>query len=118
MPIRKQPEDWREIASALGWRVRTLRVDRGMSQERLANIAGVSRNQVQNIEASRNNARRNDGRLAPGPGNPRLDTLFALAEALDVRLVDLLPHQLGGPTDVPERDHGAGSTTAQRWVGG
>lgn len=105
MPTRDQPEDWREIASALGWRVRTLRLEREMTQEQLANAAGVSRNQVQNIEASRNNARRDDGRLAPGPGNPRLDTLFALAEALDVSLVSLLPHRLGGPTDSPQHRH-------------
>lgn len=60
-----------------------------MTQEQLAHVAGVSRNQIQNIEHSRNNTRDpGSGRL--GNGNPRLDTVFALAYALDVEVAALI----------------------------
>jgi transcriptional regulator with XRE-family HTH domain len=98
VPSRQQPADWRDISEELGARLRALREARDLTQEELAHRAGISRNQVQNIERSRNNTRLSAGRDVRGPGNPRLDTLFALALALDVEVVDLLPHALGGPT--------------------
>ena len=61
---------------------------RGWTQEDLAEKVGISRNQVQNIENNRNNTRGPDGR--PGPANPNLDTVFALANALDCTISDLL----------------------------
>jgi transcriptional regulator with XRE-family HTH domain len=69
-----------------------------MTQEQLAEAAGLHRNQVQNIENSRNNARDSQGRPTPGPGNPQLDTIWAIARALEIYVVDLLPHQLRGAT--------------------
>jgi transcriptional regulator with XRE-family HTH domain len=94
VPRGEVPEDWREIASALGSRIRAVREEQRMTQEDLAHRAGISRNQVQNIEASRNNTRDNDGRPAPGPGNPRLSTLVMIARALDVPITRLLPAQI------------------------
>lgn len=96
MPRRESPEDWPDIAVAFGQRIRELRLDRQMSQEELAHAAQISRNQVQNIENSRNNSRDDHGQRAPGPGNPRLDTVWRLARALDVEFVDLLPERLRG----------------------
>ena len=57
-----------------------------MTQEDLAEATGISRNQIQNIERSRNNARDGNGRHRPGPGNPALDTMWALATALQVEV--------------------------------
>lgn len=72
----------------MGDRVRALREEHGLTQEQLAERAGISRNQVQNIEHSRNNTKDASGR--PGPGNARLDTVFKLAYALKVSPVELI----------------------------
>lgn len=76
--------DRAHIATQLGIKVRFHRLQHGMNQEQLAEASGLSRNQVQNIENSRNNQRDEKGRA--GPGNPRLDTVFALARALRVEV--------------------------------
>jgi len=60
----------------------------GWTQEDLAEKVGISRNQVQNIENNRNNTRGPDGR--PGPANPNLDTVFALAHALQCSISELI----------------------------
>jgi len=67
-----------------------------MTQEQLAHAAGVSRNQIQNIENSRNNARDENGKPKPGPANPRLDTLWSIAAVLDVEIADLVPRRTTG----------------------
>lgn len=82
MPARRSSQDWPRASQLLGQKVATLREIRGLSQEDLASVTGISRNQVQNIEHSRNNTR--DSRGQPGPGNPRLETVFRLAAALQV----------------------------------
>lgn len=99
MPTRADREEWPQIAVQLGQRIRELREARELTQERLAELSGVHRNQIQNIENSRNNARDRTGQRQPGPANPQLDTIWAIAQVLEVRLTDLLPHQLGGPAD-------------------
>lgn len=86
--------EWATIAAELGDNVRHAREQRQITQEQLAHAAGLHRNQIQNIENSRNNARDDEGRPAPGPGNPRLDTLWAIAVALDITVEELLPHRL------------------------
>lgn len=63
---------WR---ARLGARLRALRRARGLTQERLAERAGLSYKFVGEIER--------------GQGNPTLETLVALAEALDVDVADL-----------------------------
>ncbi|MFT4109052.1 helix-turn-helix domain-containing protein [Propionicimonas sp.] len=70
-------------ARELGRKVYRLRRQQKLTQEELAHLSGVSRNQIQNIEHSRNNTRDPLTRQL-GRGNPRLDTLYHLAEAFGV----------------------------------
>ncbi|GAA3661334.1 hypothetical protein GCM10022237_21540 [Nocardioides ginsengisoli] len=88
MPEPDESPDMDAIARKFGETVRALRHERGMTQERLAELTGVSRNQIQNIEHSRNNTTDEFGRH--GRANPTLDTIWALAYALDVDVTDLL----------------------------
>ena len=74
---------WPSYAVALGQRVRTLRAMRDISQERLAELAGVHRNAVVGLErgvSSRNSS-----------ANPQLATVYRIARALHVPLAVLLP---------------------------
>lgn len=73
----------------MGRRIEERRRELGMTQEQLAEAAGISRNQVQNIEKNRNNSK-HPKTGQPGPGNARLDTVFRLAAALDVTVQDLI----------------------------
>jgi len=64
-----------------------------MSQERVAHEAGIASYTYQKFEK---------GESRPGtPMNPRLDTLIALCEVLDVTLVDLLPRPMPGKESRP-----------------
>lgn len=90
VPVRNLPSDWEQIAAKLGQRVRERREELGLTQEQLAHRTGISRNQVQNIEHSRNNARGPDGKRVGGTANPTLDTIWALATALDVEVTFLV----------------------------
>jgi len=90
VPSRDVLEDWEELAAQFGHRVRALRKARGLTQERLAHAVGMSRNQIQNIENSRNNTRDADGKRRGGTANPRLETIWALARALEVDPTELL----------------------------
>jgi transcriptional regulator with XRE-family HTH domain len=60
--------------------IRRRRLEAGLSQESLAYTAGLSRNHIQLME-----------RGIGAPPNPTLRTLYALADALACRVVDLLP---------------------------
>lgn len=78
---------WSEpSAKLLGVTLRRLREERGLSQESLAFRAGITKNQVQLIEAGRSSGRRD----ATGPSNPRLSTLAGLAEVLGMDVSNLL----------------------------
>lgn len=78
---------WSEAsARQLGVALRRLREERGLSQEKLAFRAGVTKNQVQLIEAGRSSGRKE----AIGPSNPRLSTLAGLAEVLGLSVSALL----------------------------
>ncbi len=71
------------FARELGLNLQRLRAERRVSQERLAHTAGISAYTLQKFEK---------GESKPGtPMNPRLFTLLALAQALDVDVTDLLP---------------------------
>lgn len=62
-----------------------VRVLRGLSQERVAYHAGLSRYTYQKLEK---------GEPRPGsPANPSVRTLLAVAQVLEVTLADLLPTQ-------------------------
>ncbi len=83
MPPADQSDRFRQAAELLGRKVAAAREARSLTQEQLAALTGISRNQIQNIERNRNNTRDpSSGR--PGPGNARLDTIYLLADALHV----------------------------------
>lgn len=70
------PPDWvLTRRRAVGNRIRALRLDRSLTQERLAERAGLDRQAVNRIEG--------------GLASPRLDSLFLIAGALDVSPADL-----------------------------
>ena len=73
-------------ARAFGRQLRTLRDERGLSQETLAFQAGITKNQVQLIEAGRSSGRKDADR----PSNPRISTLTGLADALGLSLSEML----------------------------
>ncbi|WP_129670119.1 helix-turn-helix domain-containing protein [Phytoactinopolyspora endophytica] len=82
MPTRVRPPDWDEIHVALGRRVAKVRVERGLSQEDLANESGISRTSLQNLEHAK---------TAPG-----IDHLVLIARAMGITVVDLLPKDIKG----------------------
>jgi transcriptional regulator with XRE-family HTH domain len=92
MSTTAPPDAYLRAAELLGRRVETKRLALKMTQEELAEKAGISRNQVQNIEKNRNNTKDpKTGR--PGPANARLDTVFRLAQAFQIDVVELIdPH--------------------------
>lgn len=72
-----------EFSRELGLNIQRLRLERGLSQERLAHLAGLSAYTLQKFEK---------GESKPGtPMNPRLFTLLALAQVLDIDIEQLLP---------------------------
>jgi transcriptional regulator with XRE-family HTH domain len=77
--------------SSIGARLKELRRDRDLSQERLAERAGLSVDLIKRLEQDRRHS-------------ARLDSLYALADALDVplsRLVDRRPRLDGGDPGTP-----------------
>lgn len=87
MPAVRTPAYYRAV-ERMASQVSERRRKHGWTQEDLAEKVGISRNQVQNIENNRNNTRGPDGKL--GPANPNLDTVFALALALECSVTDLI----------------------------
>lgn len=69
-------DEERDLPREFGQRLRILRSERGMTQERLTELAGLDRNYV--TEAER------------GKMNPTLRTMGRLADALGVNVVALL----------------------------
>lgn len=79
---RRRPT-WDEYARELGLNLLSARVERGLSQERLAHLAGISSYTYQKFEK---------GESRPGaPMNPRLTTLIALCQVLGLRVEEVLP---------------------------
>jgi transcriptional regulator with XRE-family HTH domain len=80
---KKRRPTWDEYARELGLRLLSARTERGLSQERLAHLAGISSYTYQKFEK---------GESRPGaPMNPRLTTLLSLCEVLEMKIEDLLP---------------------------
>lgn len=75
-----------ETAERLGAALRRLRNDSGLSQESLAYQAGITKNQLQLIEAGRSTGRKEGA----GPSNPRMATLTGLAGVLGVSMAQLM----------------------------
>lgn len=65
-----------ETTIEFGRRLRALRTDRGLSQHKLAELAGLDKNMPSELER--------------GYINPTLETLLKLAQALDVEVNDLI----------------------------
>ena len=63
------------VIKALGTRVRELRISRGLSQEKLANMAEIPLSQM--------------GRIERGETNPTISTIHVLSVALEVDIVEL-----------------------------
>ncbi|MFI2078447.1 helix-turn-helix domain-containing protein [Streptomyces triculaminicus] len=76
MPIDPLPDWVITRRRAVGNRIRAVRLDQNMTQERLAELAGLDRQAVNRIEA--------------GSASPRLDSLLRIAYALDVPLAQLV----------------------------
>src|SRR6266700_5102897 len=74
----------REIA----WLVIKFRMDKGLSQQELADLVGTSNSQISRIETGRHRT--------------NLDTLTRIAHALDLRLV--LGFEASSPSGKPKRD--------------
>lgn len=68
------------VAKRLGAQIRQLREARHLTQEKLADAIGVTRNHVQLMESGLSD------RAKGTPANPRLSTLLALASVLDAPL--------------------------------
>ncbi|HSK32043.1 MAG TPA: helix-turn-helix domain-containing protein [Propionicimonas sp.] len=73
--------DSRQLASAVGQRIRELRRDRGISLSGLAAAAGIGKGSLSELEA--------------GTRNPTLATLYALAGPLGVPLGTMLLDEVG-----------------------
>ncbi|WP_375086454.1 helix-turn-helix domain-containing protein [Microbacterium sp. LS_15] len=73
-------------AKQLGSVLQDLRHARGLSQESLAYQAGITKNQLQLIEAGRSTGRKGEA----GPSNPRMATLSGLADVLGTSVADIL----------------------------
>lgn len=87
------------LGSTIGALVRLRREQRGMSAAELARRAGISKAGLSGLEAGR--------------GNPTIDTLDSIADALAIPLVDLL--DVGtGPATVLKRAEDAGPEPISR----
>ncbi|KQB87509.1 helix-turn-helix protein [Corynebacterium lowii] len=74
---------WASYGHALGRNLKELRLMRGLSQQELADLAGISRNQVSNLERNENTSTKSS--------DPVLSTVYKLARALQVPPAVLLP---------------------------
>ena len=80
--------NWAAFVAELGRNLQRERLARGLSQEKIAYAAGLSRYTYQKYEK---------GESRPGtPANPSLRVLLAIAQALGVTTATLLPE------DVPD----------------
>ncbi|AFH51395.1 HTH-type transcriptional regulator [Corynebacterium pseudotuberculosis] len=76
-------QQWPSFGHALSVRLRTLRKMRGLSQDRLAELSDVSRNQISNLERNENSVTKS--------ADPTMSTVYRLARALHVPPAVLLP---------------------------
>lgn len=83
---------WSRYGYSFSVQLKSLRRARGLSQQALADISGISRNQISNLERNENN--RNS------MADPCLSTIYRLALALEVEPAMLLPS--AQPRDTPQ----------------
>lgn len=80
---RQRATTWEDYARELGVNLQRARHSKELSQERVAHVAGISTYTYQKFEK---------GESKPGtPMNPRLITLIALSQVLEIELERLLP---------------------------
>ncbi|MDF1478783.1 helix-turn-helix transcriptional regulator [Leifsonia sp. H3M29-4] len=77
---------WADFATALGHNLRRARAARNLTQEELVELAGISLYSYQQYE-------RGAATRGGAPTNPRLATILAICQALDVEIGDVLPGQ-------------------------
>ncbi|MFM8913325.1 MAG: helix-turn-helix domain-containing protein, partial [Flammeovirgaceae bacterium] len=65
-----------KLIETFGIHLKSIRTERGLSQEELANDADIPINQI--------------GRIERGEVNPSLSTLYSIASALNLKLPELL----------------------------
>lgn len=83
---RRRARSYDAFAVEIGHNLKRARESVGLSQERVAHAAGLSSYTYQKFEK---------GESRPGsPMNPRLTTLLALCQVLDLEIVDLLPKDM------------------------
>ncbi len=70
----------KKLIKAIGVRIRSIRIELDLSQEQLANEADIPLSQI--------------GRIERGETNPTISTLFVIAEALNVSLINLFDFTL------------------------
>lgn len=90
VPVDLPPDEWERYALGVGQLLFKKRKELGVSQEKLSEMSGVSTNQISNIERGRNNTKSKSG-TGTDPGNTTLRTLFKLATALNIPVIDVLP---------------------------
>jgi transcriptional regulator with XRE-family HTH domain len=64
----------RELVKSVGKRIKELRVEKGFSQEELANEADIPLSQI--------------GRIERGETNPTVSTIYVICKALEIKLPD------------------------------
>lgn len=85
--------EWGTYGDSFAHRLRFIRTRRGLSQEEVANLCGMHRNQISNLE-------RNTSNREPFIADPQLSTVYRLARALEVTPRLLIPD---GDTAVKRR---------------
>ncbi len=83
---------WSSYGYVFGRRLQRLRTMRGLSQDRLAELADISRNQISNLERNNNNGN--------STSDPTMSTVYTLARALHVPPAALLPNVGEYVTDI------------------
>lgn len=80
LPRRECKMSDEKVLRVLGETIRRLRLERGMSQERLAALAGIHENHLRRVEL--------------GQANPTYLVLLRISDALEIPLLDLLAEPL------------------------
>ncbi|WP_394941245.1 helix-turn-helix domain-containing protein [Psychromicrobium sp. YIM B11713] len=81
---------WANYITEVGLRLNQFRTAAGLSQEKVANQVGITRNHYQLLEK---------GKSSPtAVANPQLRTIAALAEVLGVGIGDIMPDKPRGIT--------------------
>jgi len=77
-----------DIARKIGIRIRELRKQRGISQQKLAELSGIEHKHIQVLESSK-------------PTNARIDSLEKIANAFHISLQDFFSHELFSKSPLP-----------------